>query len=202
MRRTLPCCFGLAAAALMLLVASQASACACCSHDGWRYVETEPLSARRTADIEQMRFAGAAKLMTGEADPFIKGVADASESYKVAVRRQKDRMVFAFRDDKGRDGTLTLVMPKTISIFEVDPRGAEKDKRNGPTLYKEWKLTANAAGDGLFRAIVHPGQKLTLILHGQGNSCTSPDQFTDWTLLVHGPTQGITLIGELESAAK
>ena len=36
-------------------------------------------------------------------------------------------MVFSFRDAKGRPGTLTLMLPQTISIFEVDPRGDEKD---------------------------------------------------------------------------
>jgi hypothetical protein len=148
-----------------------------------------------------MTFAKPAKIASGEADPEIKGVADPASDYQLTVTRAKDRMVFSFRDEKGRAGTLTLVMPKMISIFEVDPRGEEKDRGLGPSLYKEWKLTANAAGDGLFRGIVGAGQKITLVLHGRGNSCTSPDQFTDWTLLVHGKER-LTLYGALDSAGK
>jgi hypothetical protein len=144
----------------------------------------------------------AAKLKVGEADKGIKGVADASENYELAVTRPKGRMVFAFRDEKGRTGTLVLAIPGTISIFEVDPRGKEKDNGLGPSLYKEWKLTANAAGDGLFRAVVGSGQKITLVLHGRGIGCTDPGHFTDWTLLVHGPIDKLTMYGALDSAAQ
>jgi hypothetical protein len=83
------------------------------------------------------------------------------------VSRQKGRMVFALRDQKGRVGNLVLALPKTVSIFEVDPRDEDKEGGLGPLLYKEWKLTANAAGDGLFGAEVK-GQKITLVLHGRG----------------------------------
>ena len=148
-----------------------------------------------------MRFAGEAKLMIGESDIAIKGIAEPTEDYKLTVSRQKDLLVFSLRDAKDRAGTLTLVTPKTISIFEVDPRGAEKDKGLGPSLYKEWKLTANAAGDGLFRAVTGAGQKMTLVLHGRGNNCSSVDNFTDWTLMVYGPAGKFTLYGALASAA-
>lgn len=189
---------GLAVAACLLVFASEAFACACCTHTGWRYVEVERLSERRLVQIEQMAFAKAAALAVGEADPRIKGISDPDTKYTLGVTRRKDRMVFAFRDRKGRDGTLVLAIPKTIAIFEVDPRGEEKDNGLGPSLYKEWKLTANAAGDGLFRRIVGAGQKITLVLHGRGIGCTDAGHFTDWTLLVHGPSDKLTLYGALD----
>jgi len=191
------------AVGFLLANATAALACACCSHTAWRYVETEKMSQRRSAAIERIGFAKAAKQMRGEGiDSGIKGVEDPSEDYQLTVTRQKDRMVFAFRDAKGRTGTLVLAMPSTISIFEVDPRGAEKDTGLGPNLYKEWKLTANAAGDGLFRGVVGARQKMTLVLHGRGNACTSADHFTDWTLLVYGPVDKVTMYGALDSAAQ
>ncbi len=156
------------------------------------------MSERRLVQIDRMAFAGAATLSTGEADPQIKGIENPDTDYQLAVARQKDRIVFAFRDRKGRAGTLTLAIPRTISIFEVDPRGDEKDKGLGPSLYKEWKLTANAAGDGLFRRVVGAGQKITLVLHGRGIGCTDAGHFTDWTLLVHGPSDKLTLYGALD----
>ena len=187
-----------AAIALHLLAgAAPALACACCSNTASRYVEVEKLSNRHMAEIERMSFAGTAKLATGEADAQIKGVEAPAKDYRLAVSRARDRMVFSLRDDKGRSGMLALVIPKTISIFEVDPRGDAKDEGLGPSLYKEWKLTADAHGDGLFRGVVGRGQKLTLVLHGSGRGCTDASHFTDWTLLVHGDAR-LTLYGALE----
>ena len=195
-------CGGALLAAGTVAFATSAFACACCTHTAWRYVEVERMSERRLVQIEQMSFARTATLKTGEADPEIKGIADPDTEYQLGVTRQKDRMVFSLSDRKGRAGNLTLAIPKTISIFEVDPRGDEKDKGLGPSLYKEWKLTANAAGDGLFRRIVGAGQKLTLVLHGRGIGCTDSGHFTDWTLLIHGPSDRLTLYGALDSAGR
>ena len=75
---------------------------------------------------------------------------------------------------------LALAIPKTISIFEVDPRGDAKDEGPGPSLYKEWKLTRDVrAATGRFAACRH-GQKLTLVLHGRAG-CTDASHFTDWS---------------------
>jgi len=196
--RALRLILGCAAGALVLLAQPVAAlACACCTNAALRYVEVEPLSERRLAAIEEMRFAPEAKIASGEADPEIKGVTDPSADYRLNVTRSTSRIVFALRDAKGRSGTLVLKFPKKISIFEIDPRGLSKDEGQGPTLYKEWKLTADAAGDGLFAGIVGKGQKLTLILHGSGNGCTDASHFTDWTILIYGGSR-LTLYGKLE----
>ena len=194
------CGMAMTVAAVVLVNASSALACACCSETAWRYVETEGLKPRHTAEIDQLRFAKAAKLMAGmrEEDKRIRGVKDAGENYELAVSRPKDGMAFSFKDEKGRTGTLAFPLPIIISIFEVDPRGAETDKGLGPSLYKEWKLTAHATGDGLFKAAVNRNTKVTLVLHGRGNACTSADQFSDWTLLVYGPRGKFTLYGKLD----
>jgi len=173
----------------LLAGTATATACACCSDTASRYVEVERLAGWRMAEIERMSFAGSAKLATGEAGAKIKGVETPATDYRLAVSRTKDRMVFSLRDQTGRAGSLALAIPKTISIFEVDPRGDAQDEGLGPSLYKEWKLTADARGDGLFRGVVGKGQKLTLVLHGRGRGC--------WTLLVHGRTK-LTLHGALE----
>lgn len=188
----------LGAAAFTAAAVTTAQACACCTSPAWRYVEVEPLKAARLAQIEQVVFDTSAKLMLGEANEVgIKGVQDAEETYQLAVTRQKDRVVFTFRDQRGRAGTLALAIPKTISVFEVDPRVEDKDGGLGPSLYKEWKLTADAAGDGLFRGVVGGRQKITLVLHGRGIGCTDASHFDAWTLLIHGPALTVTMYGRL-----
>lgn len=192
----------LCVAALFAAGVSSALACACCSNEAWRNVEVEKLEAARLAEIGKLRFAKNAKLMLGEADDNgIKGLEDAEENYELSVTRQKDRILFSFRDDKKRSGTLTLVMPKTISIFEVDPRDS-KDEGAGPVLYKEWKLNTAATGDGMFKGAVGGSQKMTLVLHGRGNACTEANDFGYWTLLVYGPVDKFTMYGKLEQDGK
>jgi hypothetical protein len=205
MKRLLLLCFGTAMTMMAFIAAApSALACACCAETAWRYVQIEGLSGKRTAEMDLMRFAKPAKLMASakEEDRRIKGVADPADNYQVEMTRAKYGMTFSFQDEKGRTGTIAFPLPNTISIFEVDPRGAEIDKGLGPTLYKEWKVTAHATGDGLFKAAVTRNTKITLVLHGRGNACTSADQFTDWTLQVYGPPGKFTLFGKLDSAAQ
>ncbi len=193
----------LGAVLLAIIAAPAAFACACCADTAWRYVELEKLRPKRLSEIERIRFAKSAKLMGWRADQdMIRGVQNPSENYQLTVSRDNDMMIFNFLDERGRSGTLKLAMPKTISIFEVDPRGSEKDTGLGPSLYKEWKLTMPAKGEGLFRDVTGPGQKLTLVLHGRGNMCTSAGDFSDWTLLIYGASGNITLYGALDLPAR
>ena len=117
----------------------------------------------------------------------------------LAVSQGRHRWVFEFRDNERHSGTLTLNIPNSVSIFEVDPR-QEKPKAEGgqgPRLYKEWKLTGRAVGTGIFSGGVGAGQNITLILQGHGNSCTTADNFTHWTLILYGPKAEYSLFGEL-----
>ena len=189
-------------AILALAYPPTASACACCTETAQRIVGTTDLRPDKLVQIEMMRFAKEAKLYSGAADNEIRGIDDPTTDYELAVAMQRDRMVFSFRDAKGRPGTLTLMLPQTIFIFEVDPRGVEKEGGLGPILYKEWTLTANAAGDGLFGGVVGPGQRLTLIFHGRGLGCTEASHFTDWTLQIEGPlADKVTMYGALDLAS-
>lgn len=179
-------------------LAPPARACACCAHTAWRNVNVDKLDAGKLEELARVKFVRTAKLMLGEADDKdILGVENAERDYTLAVTRQKDKWIFALADRKGRKGTLTLAMPKTVSVFEVDPREGKDDEKE-PVLYKEWKLNANAAGDGMFRKSAGAGQKMTLILHGRGNGCTSAEDFSHWSLLVHGPVDTYTFYGALQ----
>ena len=191
----------LLAAAMLIADPGPSLACACCTHTGWRSVHVDSINEWRRTQLDEMQFASKAALSLGEADAEIKGVADPASDYDLAVSREKDRLVFTFKDTKGRTGTLVMAIPNKVSVFEVDPRDEDKDGGLGPSLYKEWKLTANAAGSGLFAAAVK-GQKLTLILHGRGRGCTEANHFTAWTLILHTRKQTLMLIGALDSGSQ
>ena len=181
----------------MLSSAPSAFACACCTNEGQRNVATVALDSGKRQEIESLRFGGKATLFTGEGDvEGIEGIATPSDSYKLTAKWRNDRLVLSFGDNLGHTGTLSLARPDTVSIFEVDPR-SRPDKGHGPRLYKEWKLTAPASGDGVFRPGIAPRQLLTLILQGGGNSCTSAIDFTHWTLVMQGPKANYTFFGDL-----
>jgi hypothetical protein len=191
----------LMAVLLVLGSAGSALACACCTHAGWRTVQVETINEWRRTQLDEMRFSRKAALASGEADAEIAGVSDPATDYDLTVTREKGRLTFAFRDAKGRSGNLLLMIPNKISVFEVDPRDENKDAGLGPSLYKEWKLTANAAGTGLFATAVKD-KKLTLIVHGHGRGCTEANHFTAWSLMLHTDKQSLMLIGALDSGNK
>ncbi len=188
-------------AAVYLLSMPDAFGCACCTAAAQRNVEVETIAARHTDELARLKFKHSAKLKLGEGyDEAIKGLDDPSEDFSLGVVRQKDRYVFTLKDEKGRSGNLTLILPKQISIFEVDTRDDTEQTGYGPRLYKEWKLTGSVAGDGIFRQSAGPNRRVTLVLHGRGSSCTEAADFRYWTLLVHAPkTETYTFFGEFEA---
>lgn len=191
---------GVASAFVALWLTTDAAlACACCSNRGYRYVAIEQISEQRLREIEQMAFAEQAFLATGEADAPAEFQAFGTK-FGLTVTRTDKEMVFSFRGETGGEAQLTLAIPGTISIFQVDPRSGVPDEGLGPLLYLEWQLTAQASGTGVFQSFVGAGQTLSLIFHGRGRGCTEAGHFTDWTLLVEGPSGTLTLYGGLTSA--
>jgi hypothetical protein len=165
-----------------------AHACACCTNQGQRYVGVAKLDSTLREQISRLRFLAEAELYLGERDTSdIKGITTPSGKYEMHVAQEPGRWVFAFNDKAGRKGTLTLAMPATAAIFSVDPRLDEREGGTGPSLFKEWKLTSNASGTGIFTPGVGSEQRITLIVQAHGNNCTSADMATHWTLMVHGP---------------
>src|SRR5947208_2239651 len=156
-------CCGLVLALIILGGARTALACACCTNEGQRNVATVALDSGKRQEIESLRFGGQASLFTGEGDVDGKeGIATPSGTYKLSAKWLEDRLVLSFRDAAGHAGTLSLAHAATMSVFEVDPRN-RPDNGHGPSLYKEWKLSAPAAGSGVFAPGIGPRQILTLI---------------------------------------
>ena len=190
------------AAVLMVTLASQALACACCASTGERMDLAMPLNAGHVEELQRLRFEKAAQLFLGEADPdSVKGIATPSARYDLDAAWRDNQFVFAFRDDKGRAGTLALQRPATIGIFHTDLR-QEPEGGLGPALYKEWRLTAKANGAGVFAPGLGAQQLLTLVLQGRGNNCSGAGDFTHWMLVMRGPKAKYHLFGDLAAEGK
>ena len=199
-----PTLAALASALAALCLATDALACACCTNRAGRYVDVEKLADHRRDTIEQMTFAAEAFVGQGAADHPI-DLQDFGPALQLAVTQKKSEIVFAFRGEGsgGRTSEVTLALPDTISIFEVDPRGGEPDAGLGPAFYKEWQLTGVATASGVLRPLVEGrDQKVSLIVHGRGRGCTEASEFSDWTLTINGPAGKLTLYGALTSAAR
>jgi len=189
-----------AAAALLLSIAGSGPllACACCSNEGQRYVETDKRDAYATGLLDELRFAAAAHLYTGEADvEDIGGIAAKSPDFQLAVTKSEKSWLFDFKE-AGGGGTLALALPDRVTKFEIDPRDPQSGTPGtGPVLYKEWRLAMAPRGTGMFAGATGGEQKATLILQGRGNSCTDASQFNAWTLVLHGSKGTITFYGDL-----
>jgi hypothetical protein len=187
------------AAVALALSWTAAEACACCTSPGQRLVTTQSIPAARLSELQELGFDRTAELYLGEADlDSVRGIATPSARYDMTVTSGPGGLTFGFRDKAGRTGTLVLAWPRTMSVFEVDPRDETSDQGLGPTLYKEWKLTANASGTGVFAPGTGTRQRITLILQGRGKGCTDASHFKAWTLVVHGPAAEYTLFGTLK----
>jgi hypothetical protein len=188
------------AAALLLSIAGSAPvlACACCSNEGQRYVETHKLDAYATGLLDELRFAAAAHLYTGEADvESIAAIGAKSRDFQLAVTKREKSWLFDFKEEGG-GGTLALALPDRVTKFEIDPRDPDNGAPGtGPVLYKEWRLAMAPSGTGMFAGATGGEQKATLILQGRGNSCTDASQFNAWSLVLHGPKGTITFYGDL-----
>jgi hypothetical protein len=142
--------------------------------------------------IRQLRFANQAELFFGARDATeiegISGLSRESGTFDLAVIQQQDRWIFSFHDKEGHSGGPTVNLPPSVSTFEIDPREEEPTQEggSGPRLYKEWKMTAKAVGTGIFSNGMGSYQRITLILQGHGNSCTTSEDLTAWTLVMNG----------------
>jgi hypothetical protein len=198
MRRTIVSAALMAAAFVMQ--AETAQACACCTEPGQRFESNGPIDAYIAAELARIRFAPTAVLYSDAGFPdSIQGFANPSTD-PYAVRASIGNGVnFDFRDASGRVSRLQFPFSRTMARFEVDPRSTVGHAPpNGPSLYKEWRLSGPARVGG---AVLNPRATAvaTLILHGGGNSCSSAADFKGWTLSVKGPGVAFTFLGELVS---
>jgi hypothetical protein len=198
-RRTL-----LAAATCFALLgySPEGRACACCSEDGERIEGTAPVQPYERAELDRLRLGKRARLfLTAAGFDGVSGISNPSDTYEVVLTRRGDRWTFAFKDGSGNTGSLAFDVPAAMESFFVDPHDGAQSGAGGPLLFKEWRLRAPVVATGIFAAGSGGGPTVRLILQGRGNSCTSAEQFSSWTLVVTGPKAGYALFGPLAAPA-
>jgi len=177
---------------------SLAHACACCSEDGERQEGTFQLEAYDLDELAKVRFGKVAKVYLNAAGfDAVQGITKPTDKYQTTHTIKGTTWTFTFRDATAGTGTLTFTLPAKAERFFVDLQDGKQGGAGGPLLYKEWRLTAPVTATGIFAPSMSGKPTARLVLQGRGNSCTSADQFTHWTLQVSGPKARYTLFGQL-----
>lgn len=193
-----------ALAAIVGLLPTAADACACCSSPGQRLVETGKPDAYVLADFATVEIAPEATFATTEAFPEdIKGVSKPSpDPMRAAGSISAGKLELDLVAGGTSRGRVSFTGNGALERFEVDRRiDRGTSPGGGPMIYKEWKFPGAVALEGFLSAGggVAWGQ---LILHGQGNGCTSAADFSRWTLEVRGGTVHFTLLGAIKSGVQ
>jgi len=184
--------------AAAVCAATTAWACACCTDPGQRLEQIVTLDQGILDEVQRIRFAPSARLLADPGFPdSVKGVSRPSGgAYRVRLQLSGRALRFDVVDPEGRAGAITLALPRRMTRFEVDPRLEAPSSNHGPTLYKEWQIAGAANLSGIFEA--GRGQpQARLVLHGQGNTCTTADDFAHWTLKVTGAGAAFSFLGDI-----
>lgn len=189
-----------AAGAVLLLVVSEALACACCSDPGEYGTRTADAGSSAFSQIGSMEFGPKAQLfMTDAGEEQVKGVSPVSDSYALAAAVTGKAWRLRFRGDDGKTGVLTLPLPARMTSFAADIRDGAKSAGGGPLLYKEWRFAGTATGTGIF---VKGPMNYTLTFQGRGNRCDNPGDFGHWRLDMKGKGVDFSFFGDLKSGTR
>lgn len=190
--------FLLAVLASLLLLPSQARACACCSNPGDYHIGFGRPSADELSLMRQVRFGGTAQLYLTEVDleESAKGLAHRAESYSLDGSLVGNAWKLTFRDGNN-SGTLSLPLPAKMLSYTADIRDGQTSAGGGPLLYKEWRFEGQVSGTGFFRAGITAPTKYFLVLQGRGNGCQSAEDFSHWRLKITGKKADYAFYGEL-----
>jgi len=162
--------------------------CACCTDEGEWYQRTGKADLFQ---LDRMRFA--AKANTYQ-PPSSDG--ELSLAYNLSHTRSGRRWQFSFRDEQGKTGTVSFVLPLNAVHFGADMHDAEPGGL-GPALYKEWRLSGAAQVTGILKSLMRGPARFHLILQGRGLGCTEAEDFKYWTLQISSAGKSHTFYGPL-----
>jgi len=186
----------ISAIALFLINPANAHACACCATAGTWSEYTNSLENYDVAQLNELKFSPAAKLVVGAAGfATIKGLASESETYTLSHSKNNRSWNFHFTDTKGKAGNLSFSLPPQKTEFGTDFYDKPvADNR----LYKEVRLTGKLAGNGIFESGINNDSRYKLILQGRGNYCLDSDDFKHWILEISGPQSSYSFYGSFK----
>jgi hypothetical protein len=168
-------------------------ACACCADEGEWYERQEGVSSAQLSELSRLRFSQTANTFETPADE-----GDLASTYSLSQRNNGRRWELRFRDEQGKSGTLTFMLPATAVSFGTDLHDAPPGGV-GPTLYKEWRFSGTAQVTGIFKKGVSGAKRFRLILQGRGNRCEQMEDFKHWTLQISGGRVTYAFYGSLNN---
>lgn len=167
--------------------------CACCAEEGEWYESSQRITDAQLHELNRVRFSTTANTYQTPADDN-----DLSSSYALTQTRDGRRWELKFRDEQGKTGTLSFMLPATAVSYGVDmqdrPPGGV-----GPALYKEWRLAGTARATGILKKGLAGTARFRLILQGRGNRCEQTEDFKNWILRVSGPRLSYSFYGSLNN---
>ena len=186
----------ISAIALFLINPANAHACACCATAGTWSEYTNSLENYDVAQLNELKFSPAAKLVVGAAGlEENKGIADPSETYTLSHSSNNRSWNFHFTDTKGKAGNLSFSLPPQKTEFGTDfydkPVADER-------FYKEVRLTGKLAGNGIFESGINNDSRYKLILQGRGGYCLDSHDFQHWILQISGPQSSYSFYGSFK----
>lgn len=186
----------ISAIALFLINPANAHACACCGIGGEWLEYTNSLENYDVAQLNELKFSPAAKLVVGAAGfATIKGLASESETYTLSHSSNNRSWNFHFTDTKGKTGNLSFSLPPQKTEFGTDFYDKPvADNR----LYKEVRLTGKLGGNGIFESGINNDSRYKLILQGRGGYCLDSHNFKHWILQISGPQSSYSFYGSFK----
>lgn len=197
------CCAGLIALLIFTIVifwpveadvsrrAEKPVVCACCAEEGEWYERSERITETQFYELNRVRFSQTANTYQTPADDN-----ELALSYALTQTRNGRRWELRFRDEQGKTGTLSFMLPGTAIAYGVDMQD-QPPGGVGPALYKEWRFAGTARATGLLKKGLIGTARFRLILQGRGNNCGGADDFKNWILHVSGPRLSYAFYGSL-----
>lgn len=171
------------------LPASSPPVCACCTDEGEWYQRTGNTDL---VQLDRVRFDTKANTYQS---PGMEGD-ELALAYELSHTRSGRRWQLRFRDEQGKTGALSFVLPLRAVFFGADMHDAEPGGL-GPLLYKEWRLSGTTQVTGIFKSLVKGPARFQLILQGRGRGCTEAEDFKHWTLQISSAVDSYTFYGAL-----
>jgi hypothetical protein len=170
-------------------MADKAVVCACCAEEGEWYERSGRITDAQLHELSRVRFSPTANTYQSPADDN-----ELSIRYALTQTRSGRRWELRFRDEQGKTGTLSFMLPATAIFYGADMQD-QPPGGIGPTLYKEWRIAGPARVTGVLQKGMAGPTRFRLILQGRGNNCEEAENFKKWILQVSGPRLSYSFYG-------
>jgi len=184
----------------ILLLPSNAFACACCADVGYYSIRVTKPDNYIVDILKEIRFETANIYATPAYPDDIKGIALLAENYSVEGLLNSKSWKFNLMGDNNKSGILNLPLPTTMVDYGVDRHNDSNQTVGDTTIYKEWRFKSKVqSATGIFKNGIAPNTEYFLVLQGKGNVCPNVGDFTHWRLEITGKKARYAFWGKLGS---